>query len=133
MTEEQFYSLQNIYLLVAQVGSSLGAEDTSSGLVIPTDINIFAEAIEKFLPNNYQIYQQEFTDFVQGFCDSAEDSSIDDFLAHITPLIPEFALVGGADFDPKALDRGEFYLCLFLPTLAVSGTNVLICFSRAET
>ncbi len=133
MTEEQFYSLQNIYLLVAQVGSSFGAENTSSGLVIPTDINIFTEAIEKFLPRNFQIYQQEFTDFVQGFCSVSADSSIDDFLAHITPLSPEFALVGGADFDPKARDRGEFYLCLFLPTLEVAGTNILICFSRAET
>jgi hypothetical protein len=133
MTEEQFYSLQNIYFLVAQIGSSFGSEDTSSGLVIPTDIKVFAEAIEQFLPHNYQVYQQEFTNFIKDFCSALDDPAIADFVAHITPLTPEFALVGGADFDPKGLDRGEFYLCLFLPTLEVAGTNVLICFSRAET
>ena len=133
MTEEQFYSLQNIYLLVSQVGSTFGAEDTSSGLVMPTTANHLSEAIALFFPSTYQVYPEKFPQFIKKFCSSTEDLGIKDFLAYITPLSPEFALVGNANFAPQDQDRGEFHLCLFLPTLALAETNFLICFNRAET
>lgn len=133
MTEEQFYSLQNIYLLVSQVGSTFGAEDTSSGLVIPTTANHLSEAIALFFPSSYQVYPEKFSQFVKKFCPQGEDLGIKDFLAYITPLAPEFALLGNTNFAPKDQDRGEFHLCLFLPTLTLAGTNLLICFNRTET
>jgi hypothetical protein len=133
MTEEQFYSLQNIYLLVSQVSSSFGAEDTSSGLVMPTTVDNLAGAIALFFPSSYQVHPEKFSQLAKKFCPSGEDLGVTDFLAHITSLSPEFALVGNASFDPKGRDRGEFHLCLFLPTMAATGTNLLICFNRAET
>lgn len=133
MTEEQFYFLQNIYLLVSQVGSSFGAEDTSSGLVMPTTADNLAGAIALFFPSSYQVHPEKFSQFVKKFCPPTEDLGVTDFLAHITPLLPEFSLVGNPNFDPKGRDRGEFHLCLFLPTMATTGANILICFNRAET
>jgi hypothetical protein len=133
MTEEQFHSLQNIYLLVAQVGSSFGVEDTSSGLVMPTTADNLAQAIAVFFPSSYQVHPEKFSQFAKKFCPPTEDLGVTDFLAHITPFSPEFALVGNASFDPKGKDKGEFHLCLFLPTMAMTGANLLICFNRAET
>ena len=133
MTESQFFSLQNIYLLVAQVGSSLGAEATSSGLVIPTKSDSLIAAIEEFFPSSYKPISQEFQQFIDRFCQNRQNPELEDFLAYLNPLLPEFALVGNADFHPQGQDRGEFFLCVFVGAIATAGTNLLICFPRAET
>jgi len=133
MIKDQFYALQKFYLLVSQIGSYFGSEDSSSGLVIPTNADSLAGAIAGFFPDSYQVYGENFNQFVKEFCRSQENAGVDDFLAYIQPLAPEFALVGEGDFNPKSKEKGEFHLCLFLPASAIAGTNLLICFNRAET
>lgn len=127
--------LVRIYEAVAAVGDALGSESTSGGLVIPHAFAGRDEAVRGYFPDGFAWRPAPFGALraLAQHVDAARFDAVARLLDLVAPHAPEFAHLGGPDFDPAARDRGAFYLALHLDAMDAFGWRVLIAFPRVET